>query len=166
MAENVAYLVSRFGNHTQTIITAHLAHVSKSENMTIDYQYPPTGYYLDQKYKSQYHVVALLAGEGQMLAHKPIGYETVWDTCSVSKPINNSLEQACYDTGIPQFYMNDLTGDWIKKIAYLRVLGRIWYPLQFSCVSLPDEFDSFVFFRNVTPITQELNPNLNPDKRK
>jgi erythromycin esterase len=152
MANNVCFLLEALPDSYKAIVHGHWGHVAREQDehfRTFNGSFTSSmGYYLSQKYGSDYTVIGLFTGCGNVWTGRYEGYDVSLKkgVYPVSKPIGKSLEQLCDSLGETSFYLNDVRSlSLLDKIIYRRSMGIFWNPMQFEPADLRQEVDIIWF---------------------
>ena len=161
MAKRVEFFYDLLPQNEKMVICGHLGHLKKSEtdNPMRNRRTFSCGYYLSEKYKDSYFVLALYAGTGNIYSSFYKGYSNnlIEQVFPLSPPMGKSVEQLGMQINKPLFYLNDFEKieDILDKIYYDRSIGNLYDALQFFPINIKEEIDALVFFQNVKEMAKK-----------
>lgn len=127
---------------SKAVIFAHLAHVNKKNVFTGRIYIPSFGNYLDQHYKKEYFVTALLVGEGTISNTDSSGN---WAMLPLIRPLNGSIEKVLTNLNRSFIYMR--TSD-LNSVNCGRYIGIDPMKEQFYPYSHKNRFNAILFIQH------------------
>ncbi len=155
MAETAIHWMDRFLKDNQkACILGHMGQVNKRVSPTFP-DLLSMGYYLQQKYGESYYALGVFPGKGNTSAIQ----EDFFLVPSELQPLlDNSVEDACIQTGIPVFFYP--THALRNELSYFRFMGYNWVENKYVSGNLRTQMDGFLFVDKIDPIHfTTLEPN-------
>lgn len=135
------YMHENIKSGETTCIVAHLGHVSK-KGYDSPYFYS-LGYFLNEKYKDSYSVIALFAGKGK-IASFDVGDTLKQKPVVLNPPRGGSIESICSKIDLPCFYYpaNNLS---IGNYYYRQIGNAYTKQSEYWYGNLKSRIDGFIF---------------------
>lgn len=136
----------------KAIVYAHLGHVNKKNIFSGRLYIPSLGYYLNQYYKDDYFVIALLIGKGSYSNTDSSGNFN--SSLPLLIPVKGSIEELLLESNAPYLYTRTSS---LGKTYFSRNIGMYSTENQFYPYSCKSRFDAIMFLSHGKGY--ELPPN-------
>lgn len=150
MANNIEWILNKFGKDTKIVLWAHNGHVRKTD---IPFDWKPMGNYLKQKYDKEMVVIGFGFYEGNYTAFGKNGI----DNYSTSLPQSGSLEWILHSTGIVNLVLdlrklsNSPLTSLTKYEIEFRSIGALAIDEAFITTNITQDYDAIIYFDKTTP---------------
>lgn len=140
--QNVKFAIENCAaNKTKSLLYAHLGHVDKKNSFVTRYKTPSLGNYLNNYYKENYFVIALLTGEGTLTNTE----EKTFKILPLDKPISGSLESQLWNYNCELFYISAVK---LNPSYTIRNIGAYFFKQQFYPYNPYNRIDGVLYIRN------------------